>query len=152
MRRINLRQFRLQLAVWGFAGVLVAFLAGCGGTQEGTALTVPVSSGYPILGSSVTLKGSNGQSVTVRGSTTTGIATFLVSQVSSLGSPPYLIKSTGGTANGQAVPTTSDYYSIATTSKGLVNVTPITHMLAVQVIGATNLQGMTALFDATPTP
>ena len=144
-----MRQFRLQLAVWGFAGVLVAFLAGCGGTQEGTALTVPVSSGYPILGSSVTLKGSNGQSVTVRGSTTTGIATFLVSQVSSLGSPPYLIKSTGGTANGQAVPTTSDYYSIATTSKGLVNVTPITHMLAVQVTGATNLQGMTALFDAT---
>lgn len=144
-----MRQFRLQLAVFGFAGVLVAFLAGCGGTQEGTALTVPVSSGYPILGSSVTLKGSNGQSVTVRGSTTTGIATFLVSQVSSLGSPPYLVKSTGGTANGQAVPTTSDYYSIATTSKGLVNVTPITHMLAVQVTGATNLQGMTALFDAT---
>ena len=144
-----MRQFRLQLAVLGFVGVLVAFLAGCGGTQDGTALSVPVSSGYPILGSSVTLKGSNGQSVTVKGSTTTGIATFLVSQVSSLGSPPYLLKSTGGTANGQAVPATSDYYSIATTSTGRVNVTPITHMLAVQVTGATNLQGMTALFDAT---
>ena len=144
-----MRQFRLQLAVWGFAGVLVAFLAGCGGTQEGTALTVPVSSGYPILGSSVTLKGSNGQSVTVRGSTTTGIATFLVSQVNSLGSPPYLLKSTGGTANGEAVPATSDYYSIATTSSGRVNVTPITHMLAVQVTGAINSQGMAALFDAT---
>ena len=144
-----MRQFRLQLAVWGFVGVLVAFLAGCGGTQEGTALSVPVSSGYPILGSSVTLKGSNGQSVTVRGSTTTGIATFLVSQVNSLGSPPYLLKSTGGTANGEAVPATSDYYSIATTSSGRVNVTPITHMLAVQVTGAINSQGMAALFDAT---
>jgi phospholipase/lecithinase/hemolysin len=133
-----------------FAALLIAaILVGCGGGQDGTtALSVPVSSGYPILGSSVTLKGSNGQSVTAKGSDTTGIATFTTSQVGSVGSPPYLLKSTGGTANGQAVPTTSDYYSIATAATGRVNVTPITHMLAVQATGATNSDGMAALFNA----
>lgn len=132
--------------------VLAATLVGCGGGYNSTvALSVPVSSGYPILGSTVTLKGANGVSVSAKGSDTTGIATFAVSQIDSLGNPPYLVKSTGGTANGVAVPATSDYYSIATAATGRVNVTPITHMLAVQATGATNLDGMATLFNGTGT-
>ncbi len=132
--------------------VLSAILVGCGGGYNSTvALSVPVSSGYPILGSTVTLKGANGVSVSAKGSDTTGIATFAVSQVDSLGNPPYLVKSTGGTANGVVVPPTSDYYSIATVATGRVNVTPITHMLAVQATGATNLDGMATLFNGTGT-
>ncbi len=87
-----------------------------------------------------------------RAADTTGIATFTVSQVGGLGSPPYLVKSTGGTANGVAVPASSDYYSIATASAGRVNVTPITHMLAVQATGATDLAGMANLFNGGFTP
>jgi phospholipase/lecithinase/hemolysin len=132
--------------------VLSAILVGCGGGYNSTvALSVPVSSGYPILGSTVTLKGANGVSVSAKGSDTTGIATFAVSQVDSLGNPPYLVKSTGGTANGVVVPPTSDYYSIATAATGRVNVTPITHMLAVQATGTTNLDGMATLFNGTGT-
>ena len=128
--------------------VLSAVLVGCGGgANNSVALSVPVSSGYPILGSTVTIKGSNGVAVTAMGADTTGIATFTVSQVGGLGSPPYLVKSTGGTANGVAVPASSDYYSIATASSGRVNVTPITHMLAVQATGATDLTGMANLFN-----
>lgn len=131
--------------------VLVVTLVGCGGGEvdNTVALSVPVSSGYPILGSTVTLKGANGVSVSAKGSDTTGIATFTVSQVANLGAPPYLVKSTGGTANGAVVPATSDYYSIATAATGRVNVTPITHMLAVQATGATNLDGMATLFNGT---
>lgn len=133
--------------------VFAVILAGCGGGGVGynssTALSVPVSSGYPILGSTVTLKGTNGVSVSAKGSDTTGIATFAVSQVESLGPPPYLVKSTGGTANGVVVPPNSDYYSIATAATGRVNVTPITHMLAVQATGAANLDGMATLFNGT---
>ena len=133
--------------------LLSAILVGCGGGPDGSlALSVPVSSGYPILGSTVTIKGSNGVAVTAKGSDTTGIATFSVSQVGSLGSPPYLVKSTGGTANGVVVPASSDYYSIATASAGRVNVTPITHMLAVQAAGATDLAGMATLFNVGFTP
>jgi phospholipase/lecithinase/hemolysin len=132
--------------------VLAVTLVGCGGGNNNTvALSVPVSSGYPILGSTVTLKGANGVSVSAKGSDTTGIATFTVSQVANLGAPPYLVKSTGGTANGAVVPATSDYYSIATAATGRVNVTPITHMLAVQATGATNLDGMATLFNGTGT-
>jgi phospholipase/lecithinase/hemolysin len=133
--------------------VLGAVLMGCGGAVDNSvALSVPVSSGYPILGSTVTIKGSNGVAFTAKGADTTGIATFTVSQVGSLGSPPYLVKSTGGTANGVAVPASSDYYSIATASAGRVNVTPITHMLAVQATGATDLTGMATLFNVGFTP
>ena len=133
--------------------VLSAVLVGCGGgANNSVALSVPVSSGYPILGSTVTIKGSNGVAVTAMGADTTGIATFTVSQVGGLGSPPYLVKSTGGTANGVAVPASSDYYSIATASAGRVNVTPITHMLAVQATGATDLAGMANLFNGGFTP
>ena len=132
--------------------LLATILVGCGGGYNNTvALSVPVSSGYPILGSTVTLKGANGISVSAKGSDTTGIATFAVSQVEILGNPPYLVKSTGGTANGVVVPPTSDYYSIATAATGRVNVTPITHMMAVQATGATNLDGMAALFNASGT-
>lgn len=131
--------------------VLAVTLVGCGGGEvdNTVALSVPVSSGYPILGSTVTLKGANGVSVSAKGSDTTGIATFTVSQVANLGAPPYLVKSTGGTANGAVVPATSDYYSIATAATGRVNVTPITHMLAVQATGVTNLDGMATLFNGT---
>ena len=133
--------------------LLSAILVGCGGGPDGSlALSVPVSSGYPILGSTVTIKGSNGVAVTAKGADTTGIATFTVSQVGGLGSPPYLVKSTGGTANGVVVPASSDYYSIATASAGRVNVTPITHMLAVQAAGATDLAGMATLFNVGFTP
>ena len=133
--------------------VLSAVLVGCGGgANNSVALSVPVSSGYPILGSTVTIKGSNGVAVTAMGADTTGIATFTVSQVGGLGSPPYLVKSTGGTANGVVVPASSDYYSIATASAGRVNVTPITHMLAVQAAGATDLAGMATLFNVGFTP
>ncbi len=66
--------------------VLVVTLVGCGGGEvdNTVALSVPVSSGYPILGSTVTLKGANGVSVSAKGSDTTGIATFTVSQVANL--------------------------------------------------------------------
>jgi len=138
---------------WFAAFVFSAVLVGCGGAVDNSvALSVPVSSGYPILGSTVTIKGSNGVAFTAKGADTTGIATFTVSQVGSLGSPPYLVKSTGGTANGVAVPASSDYYSIATASAGRVNVTPITHMLAVQATGATDLAGMAILFNVGFTP
>ena len=133
--------------------VLSAVLVGCGGgANNSVALSVPVSSGYPILSSTVTIKGSSGVAVTARGDDTTGIATFTVSQVGGLGSPPYLVKSTGGTANGVVVPASSDSYSIATASAGRVNVTPITHMLAVQATGATDLAGMANLFNGGVTP
>ena len=59
--------------------VLSAVLVGCGGgANNSVALSVPVSSGYPILGSTVTIKGSNGVAVTAMGADTTGIATFTV--------------------------------------------------------------------------
>ncbi|MHB8947474.1 MAG: SGNH/GDSL hydrolase family protein [Rhodoferax sp.] len=116
------------------------------------ALTVPVSAGYPVLGSTVTVKGANGASISAKGDASTGIASFTTSQVSSLGNPPYLVKSTGGKANGVTVPVSSDYYSIATATTGRVNVTPITHLLAVQATGATNLTGISNLFASGFTP
>lgn len=138
----------------GFSLAAITLLAvlqvacGGGGGSDPVALSIPVSSGYPILGSTVTVKGSNGVSVSGAGSATTGVATFLASQVATLGNPPYLVKSTGGTANGVVVPTTSDYYSVATATSGRVNVTPVTHLLAVQATGATNLAGMATLFTS----
>lgn len=140
----------------GFAWVLLALLAAlqvaCGGggsgSSDGVALTIPVSSGYPILGSTVTVKGANGVAITGTGNAITGVAHFLESQVATLGNPPYLVKSTGGTANGVVVQSSSDYYSIATTTSGRFNVTPVTHLLAVQATGTANLAGMAALFNA----
>lgn len=154
---------RAYLRSRGFAWVIMAMLAvlqaACGGGSDtvpvtppvtadpnATALTVPVSSGYPILGSTVSLKGANGNVVSSKGDSSTGIATFTVGQVSQVGNPPYLIKSTGGTANGVAVPSSSDYYSIATSTTGRFNVTPITHLLAVEATGSGNLAGIATLF------
>lgn len=126
--------------------VFAVLLTACGGSNpDFVALTVPVSSGYPILGSTVTVKGANGTAVSAAGDASTGIASFNSSQISRLGSPPFLVKSTGGKANGVAA---DDYYSIATAASGRVNVTPITHLLAVQATGSTNAAGMASLFDS----
>jgi phospholipase/lecithinase/hemolysin len=120
-----------------------------GGSGDYIALTVPVSAGYPVLGSTVTLKGSNGVSVTAVGNLTTGIATFNASQIVTLGNPPYLVKSTGGTAGTSPA---SNYYSIATASSGRVNVTPITHLLSVQAAGAADTAAMDTLFASNFNP
>jgi len=125
--------------------VFAVLQAACGGSSDNVALTVPVSSGYPILGSTVTVKGANGVSVSAAGDASTGIASFYASQIATLGNPPYLVKSTGGKANGVAA---SDYYSMATATTGRFNVTPLTHLLAVQATGANNAAGMASLFGS----
>lgn len=135
---------KTRLSAWLLMLVFAVLQTACGGSSpDSVALTVPVSSGYPILGSTVTLKGANGIAVSAVGDASTGTASFYVSQISKLGSPPYLVKSTGGKANGVAA---GDYYSIATAASGRVNVTPITHLLAVQATGSTNVAGMASLF------
>lgn len=137
----------------GFAWALVALFAMLQGAcnvgssdPEQPTLFVATSLGYPILGSTVTLKGSNGASIGVTSDSKTGIASLLAWQVATLGNPPYLIKSSGGTANGIAPP--NDYYSIATASSGRFNVTPVTHLLAVQATGSASLAGMASLFSS----
>lgn len=136
-----------RVMAWMLSVVFAVLQTACGGSGgDPVALTVPVSSGYPVLGSTVTVKGSNGVSVSTKGDTATGIATFLASQIATLGEPPYLVKSTGGTANGFTVPTTSNYFSIATSKNGRVNVTQVTHLLTVEATKAGNLSGMEALF------
>lgn len=137
---------KTRLGAWLLMLVFAVLQTACGGSSpDSVALTVPVSSGYPILGSTVTLKGANGMAVSAPGDASTGSVSFYVSQISKLGSPPYLVKSTGGKANGVSA---SDYYSIATAASGRVNVTPITHLLAVQATGSTNAAGMASLFAA----
>ena len=132
---------------WVFVVALAAVQAGCGGGAGSSAgLSVPVASGYPILGSTVTIKGSNGVAISAVGNSTTGIASFSAADMARLGNPPFLLKSTGGTANGVAP--SSDYYSIARSSSGRVNVTPITHLLAVQATGSSDLAGIRLLFDS----
>ncbi|MDD5030880.1 MAG: SGNH/GDSL hydrolase family protein [Rhodoferax sp.] len=133
--------------VWAWLLILVFALlqAACGGGADDVALTIPVSSGYPVLGSTVTVKGANGVAVSATGDAVTGIASFKASQVATLGSPPYLVKSTGGKANGVNA---SDYYSLATAATGRFNVTPITHLLAVQATGVNNTTGMATLFGS----
>lgn len=137
---------KTRMSAWLLMLVFAVLQTACGGSSpDYVALTVPVSSGYPIVGSAVTVKGSNGVAVSAIGDSSTGTASFNASQISKLGSPPYLVKSTGGKANGM---TASDYYSIATAASGRVNVTPITHLLAVQATGSTNAAGMASLFAA----
>lgn len=137
---------KARMSAWLLMLVFAVLQTACGGSSpDYVALTVPVSSGYPILGSTVTVKGSNGLAVSTVGDAGTGIASFNASQVSKLGSPPFLVKSTGGKANGV---TAGDYYSIATAASGRVNVTPITHLLAVQATGAVDTAGMATLFNA----
>ncbi len=129
---------------WLVAVGFVLLQAACGGSgMDPVALTVPVATGYPVVNSTVTLKGATGASASAKGDLTTGIASFTASQINALGAPPYLVKSTGGTANGVAA---SDYYSLATATTGRFNVTPVTHLLAVQATGATNSAGMATLF------
>lgn len=137
---------KTRLSAWLLMLVFAVLQTACGGSSpDSVALTVPVSSGYPILGSTVTVKGANGVAVSALGDASTGTASFYASQMSKLGSPPYLVKSTGGKVNGV---TASDYYSIAMTALGRVNVTPITHLLAVQATGSTDTVGMASLFTA----
>ena len=139
-----------RLTGWMLAVVFAVLQTACGGgSGDYIALTVPVSAGYPVLGSTVTLKGSNGVSVTAVGNLTTGIATFNASQIVTLGNPPYLVKSTGGTAGTSPA---SNYYSIATASSGRVNVTPITHLLSVQAAGAADTAAMDTLFASNFNP
>jgi phospholipase/lecithinase/hemolysin len=139
-RNLNLRS---RLGAWLVMVVFAAMQVACGGSSDYVAMTVPVSSGYPILGSTVTLKGSNGVAVSALGDSVTGVASFTASQIFTLGNPPYLVKSTGGKANNVSA---GEYYSIATASSGRFNVTPITHLLAVQATGAVDSVGMASLF------
>lgn len=137
---------KARMSAWLLMLVLAVLQTACGGSSpDSVALTVPVSSGYPILGSTVTLKGANAMDVSATGDASTGLASFTASQMARLGSPPYLVKSTGGKANGMSA---GDYYSIASVASGRVNVTPITHLLAVQATGSTNAAGMASLFAA----
>ena len=137
---------KARMSAWLLMLVFAVLQAACGGSSpDYVALTVPVSSGYPILGSTVTVKGANGVAVSAIGDASMGTASLYASQIAKLGSPPYLVKSTGGKANGV---TAGDYYSIATAASGRVNVTPITHLLAVQATGSTNTAGMASLFAA----
>jgi len=137
---------KARMSAWLLMLVFAVLQTACGGSSpDYVALTVPVSSGYPILGSTVTVKGANGLAVSAVGDAGTGIASFNASEVSKLGSPPFLVKSTGGKANGV---TAGDYYSIATAASGRVNVTPITHLLAVQATGSIDAAGMDSLFAA----
>jgi phospholipase/lecithinase/hemolysin len=138
----------------GFTAAMVVAVAvlqaSCGGGSSGSAtanLDVNPIGGYPILGSTITIKGSSGNSVTATGNASTGVASFNSGQLFLLGGAPYLIKISGGTANGVA--RTTDLYSIATSTSGRVNVTPITHLLAVQATGSTNSAGIAALFSGT---
>ena len=127
--------------------VLAALLASCGGgggSSTANLNVVPIG-GYPILGSTVSIKGASGNTITATGDATTGVASFTQAQLITLGAPPYLIKISGGTANGVAL--TTDLYSVALSASGRVNVTPITHLLAVQATGTTDSVGIAALFN-----
>ena len=134
-----------RICTWVLMLLFAVLQAGCGGNSptDSVELTVPVSSGYPILGSTVTIKGANGATATAVGDMVTGVASFTTTQIMRLGDPPYLVKSSGGKANGVAA---GDYYSLALEFSGRVNVTPITHLLAVQATGSTNSAGMASLF------
>lgn len=120
--------------------------AGCSDSDPGQ-LEVAVSTGYPILGATVTLKGSNGATVELTDTANTGSVVFTrKGLVATLGAGPYLVRSTGGKANGEAV--TEQYYSIANAAEGRTNVTPITHMIAVEATGTVNSNGIKNLFAA----
>ncbi len=141
---MNTRRFTAAIVV-----VLAVLQASCGGGGNDSVANLDVTpiGGYPILGSTVTVKGSTGNTVTATGDATTGIASFTRAQLRNLGFAPYLVKISGGTANG--VVQTTDLYSIAMSASGRVNVTPITHLLAVQATGSGNSAGMAALFSGT---
>ncbi len=110
-------------------------------------LELNVSSGYPIVGATVTLKGTNGATLQTAGTSDTGSVTISRHQaLSTLGFGPYLVQSTGGKANG--VPVTEQYFSIASSDSGRTNVTPITHLIAVEATGTTNSDGIKKLFSS----
>ena len=125
-------------------------LTGCSDsthTDVPGALEVNVSSGYPILGATVVLKGSNGAVLQVVDTAKTGSVTIpRVEALGILGIGPYLVQSTGGTANG--IPVTEPYFSIASSDAGRTNVTPITHLIAVEATGSTNTDGIKRLFSS----
>ena len=143
-RNFGMNTRRFAMAVVITLAVLQASCGGSGGAPVANLDVTPIG-GYPILGSTVTVKGSTGKTTTATGDATTGVASFTQAQLLSLGGPPYLVKTSGGTANGLAQ--TTDLYSIAMSSGGRVNVTPITHLLAVQATGSTNSAGIAALFS-----
>ncbi|MBU6188088.1 MAG: hypothetical protein KGR68_02120 [Betaproteobacteria bacterium] len=110
-------------------------------------LELNVSSGYPIVGATVTLKGANGATLQTAGTSDTGSVTISRHQaMSTLGFGPYLVQSTGGKANG--VPVTEQYFSVASGDAGRTNVTPITHLIAVEATGTTNTNGIKTLFSS----
>ncbi len=143
---MNTRRFTAAIVV-----TLAVLQASCGGGGGSNAsLDVTPIGGYPILGSTVIVKGSTGNTVTATGDATTGVASFTQAQLKDLGPAPYLIKISGGTANGVTRATgATDLYSIAMSTGGRVNVTPITHLLAVQATGSNNSTGIATLFSGT---
>ena len=135
------------LAVSLAASLLLAGCSDSGNTNVPGALEVSVSSGYPVLGATVTLKGSNGAVLQVVDTAKTGTVTIPRGEaLGVLGFGPYLVQSTGGTANG--VPVTEPFFSIASSDDGRTNVTPITHLIAVEATGSTNTDGIKKLFSS----
>lgn len=149
---MNLRAFRRSALQATLAVSLAAslLLTGCSdstNTNVPGELEVAVSSGYPILGATVTLKGSNGASLQVVDTAKTGSVKIpRVEALGVLGFGPYLVQSVGGAANG--VPITEQYFSIASSDAGRTNVTPITHLIAVEATGSTNTDGIKKLFSS----
>ena len=138
--RIRRSAFRLTLAASLITSI---WLVACSDSDPGQ-LEVAVSSGYPIKGATITLRGATGASLELTDTTNSGSVVFARRRViDTLGAGPYLIRSTGGTANGVAA---DEYYSIASAPDGRANVTPITHLIAVEATGATNTAGLKTLF------
>lgn len=132
-----------RLALSGLLSITLA-LASCS-DPEVAKLDITTSSGLPILGATVTLKGANGESLEAVDTAEAGGVSFTRSIVlGRLGSGPYLVKSAGGKINGQT--TTATYLSIASDSAGAVNVTPITHMITTEALGAADTNAATQVF------
>lgn len=98
---MNLRAFRRSALQATLAVSLAAslLLTGCSdstNTNVPGELEVAVSSGYPILGATVTLKGSNGASLQVVDTAKTGSVKIpRVEALGVLGFGPYLVQSVG---------------------------------------------------------
>lgn len=124
--------------------VASAMLTGCSDSDPGQ-LEVAVSTGYPILGATITIKGSNGETLQAVDTAEKGSIVFSRQALySRLGNGPYLVQSTGGKANG--VPVAESYFSIADPASGRANVTPITHLISIEATGTNTTAGLQALF------
>jgi len=138
---------RVTLAVALAASIVVTGCSDSSNTNVPGQLELAVSSGYPIVGATVTLKGSNGATLQVVDTAKTGSVSIPRSEaLGVLGFGPYLAQSTGGTANG--VPVTDSYFSIASSDAGRTNITPITHLIAVEATGSATTDGIKKLFTS----